>query len=148
VTFTLRDTVIDPAARVEINQLHGDAADQDSRIFPFKRMEGRQAFDTVSNRLAFNHAYGPGTDTAFWVNFDWAKSLQAGMDYVGEGFSGNFGFVDTTCIGRLRTWSPRRATRSIVPSAIRPVAAWPILPASMCPAAGWEWAASLVFWFS
>ncbi|MDP3862067.1 MAG: tetrathionate reductase family octaheme c-type cytochrome, partial [Phaeovulum sp.] len=36
VTFTLRDTVIDPTSRVEINQLHGDAADQDSRIFPFK----------------------------------------------------------------------------------------------------------------
>ena len=95
VTFTLRDAVIDPAQRVEINQLHGDAADTDARIFPFKRMEGRQAYDTVSNRLAFNQVYGPGTETAFWVNFDWNRSLQAGMDYVGEDYSGIYDFVDT-----------------------------------------------------
>ncbi len=95
VSYSQPDEAINPSARVEINSLHGDAGDAASRIFPFKRMEGRQAYDTISNRLAFNLVYGPKSDTAFWTNFDWAKSLQAGADYVGDDYSGSYGFIDT-----------------------------------------------------
>src|SRR5690606_1251783 len=65
------------------------------RIFPFKRMVGRQAYDAELNKLVYNHVYGPATDTALWTNFDWEKSIKAAMDYVGDDYSGKFGFVDT-----------------------------------------------------
>ena len=95
VSFTVPDQPIDPSRRLEINRLSGSADDPDARIFPFKRMEGRQPYDTGSNLLAYNHTYGPGTETAFWVNFDWDKSLQAGMEYVGAAYSGSYDFIDT-----------------------------------------------------
>lgn len=95
VTYTLPEQQFDPTQQLEINQLQGGPDDPLARIFPFKRMQGRQAYDTVSNRLAYNYAYGPGTDTAFWSKFDWDLSLQAGMDYVGADYSGSYGFIDT-----------------------------------------------------
>jgi len=58
-------------------------------------MEGRQAYDTESNKLVFNHVWGPTTDTALWTNFDWGKSIEAGMKAAGQPYSGNFDFVDT-----------------------------------------------------
>ncbi|SOB97925.1 octaheme c-type cytochrome (tetrathionate reductase family) [Rhodobacter sp. JA431] len=93
--YTLPETEIDPSQVVEINQIQGEAGAPDARIFPFKRMEGRQAYDTVRNVLLFNHVYGPGDGTALWSYFDWEKSLKAGMDYVGLEYSGNYDFVDT-----------------------------------------------------
>ncbi len=86
---------IDPTARVEVNSISGSPDDPASRIWPFKRMEGRQAYDTKSGNLVYNHVFGPETDTAFWTNFDWSKSIKAAMDYVGQPYSGEFGFVDT-----------------------------------------------------
>ena len=95
VRYTTADTPIDPTAVVEINKVQGAPEDPDSRIWPFKRMEGRQAYDTVLNRLVHTQVWGPTTDSAFWTNFDWAKSIQAAMDYVGADYSGQFDFVDT-----------------------------------------------------
>lgn len=93
--YTLPETQIDPTKVVEINTVEGGVGEADSRIFPFKRMEGKQAYDTERNVLLFNHVYGPGDGTALWSYFDWEKSLKAGMDYVGLEFSGKFDFVDT-----------------------------------------------------
>jgi octaheme c-type cytochrome (tetrathionate reductase family) len=95
VEYTLAEQTIDPTQVVEINRLYGAAQDPASRIAPFKQMLGRQAYDAELNKLAFNNVFGPGSDSAFWVNFDWEKSLQAGMDYVGSEYSGRYGFVDT-----------------------------------------------------
>ena len=95
VEYTTADTEFDPSATVEINSLRGAAADPAARIWPFKRMLGRQAFDTERNVLLHSQVYGPQTDTAFWTNFDWSKSLQAAADYLGTGYSGSFDFVDT-----------------------------------------------------
>lgn len=95
VEYTTGDQTIDPTEVVDINRISGSAGDGKSRIWPFKRMEGRQAYDSQLNKLVYNHVYGPETDTAFWSNFDWSKSIQAAMDYVGEPYSGEFDFVDT-----------------------------------------------------
>ncbi|MCI2393187.1 tetrathionate reductase family octaheme c-type cytochrome [Aliiroseovarius sediminis] len=89
------DEVIDPTATVEVNRINGTADGADSRIWPFKRMEGRQAYDTGSNKLAYSHVWGPTTDTAFWTNFNWPKAIEAGMKAAGQEYSGNFDFVDT-----------------------------------------------------
>lgn len=86
---------IDPTQPVEINRVDGSPEDGRSRIWPFKAMQGRQAYDTELNHLLFTHTYGPATDTAFWTNFDWDKSIKAAMDYVGMPYSGKYDFIDT-----------------------------------------------------
>lgn len=95
VRYTLAGDKIDPSERVEINSIKGSSDDGHSRIWPFKRMEGRQAYDKVNNTLVFNKVFGPESDTAFWKNFDWEKSIKAGMEAVGLPYSGEYGFVDT-----------------------------------------------------
>ncbi|WP_456386210.1 tetrathionate reductase family octaheme c-type cytochrome [Profundibacter sp.] len=93
--YTLPETTIDPTQSVEINHIYGSADDPDSRIWPFKRMVGRQAYDSGNNKLAYSHVWGPESDTAFWTNFDWGKAIEAGMKAAGSEYSGEFGFVDT-----------------------------------------------------
>jgi len=95
VEYTTADRKIDPSAPVGINPIHGTPDGADSRIWPFKRMEGRQPYDSVMNELVYSHVWGPDTDTALWTNFDWAKAIEAGMAAAGEPYSGSFGFVDT-----------------------------------------------------
>ncbi|MCV2892324.1 tetrathionate reductase family octaheme c-type cytochrome [Lentibacter sp. XHP0401] len=95
VEYATRDREIAPSSTVEVNSIKGARGDGVSRIWPFKRMEGRQAYDTESNKLVFNHVWGPTTDTALWTNFDWGKSIEAGMKAAGQPYSGNFDFVDT-----------------------------------------------------
>ncbi|UWP90168.1 tetrathionate reductase family octaheme c-type cytochrome [Aliiroseovarius crassostreae] len=89
------DEVIDPSKVVEVNRLNGTPGATDSRIWPFKRMEGRQAYDTASNKLTYSQVWGPTTDTAFWTNFDWGKAIKAGMKAAGREYSGQFDFTDT-----------------------------------------------------
>ncbi|MEJ1990370.1 MAG: tetrathionate reductase family octaheme c-type cytochrome [Maritimibacter sp.] len=95
VEYTTGDQTIDPETIVEINRIHGDPENGTSRIWPFKRMEGRQSYDANLNRLAYSHVWGPTTDTAFWTNFDWGKAIEAGMKAAGVEYSGEYGFVDT-----------------------------------------------------
>lgn len=95
VEYTTYDRKIDPANTVEVNRIHGDREDGTSRIWPFKRMEGRQAYDKVNNNLVYTHVWGPTTDTAFWTNFDWGKAIDAGMKAANKPYSGEFDFVDT-----------------------------------------------------
>lgn len=95
VEYTTGDMEIDPTQVVEVNRIHGNAEDRDSRIWPFKQMVGRQAYDAGFNKLAYSHVWGPTTDTAFWTNFDWGKAIEAGMAAAGSDYSGEFGFVDT-----------------------------------------------------
>ena len=95
VEYSTIDRKIDPTQIVEVNKIKGDPSSTDSRIWPFKRMEGRQAYDVENNNLVYTHVWGPTTDTAFWTNFDWAKAIDAGMKAAGQPYSGKFDFVDT-----------------------------------------------------
>ncbi|MCB1473104.1 MAG: tetrathionate reductase family octaheme c-type cytochrome [Rhodobiaceae bacterium] len=95
VIYTKAEDTIDPAAVVEVNRIPGSPDDPNARIWPFKRMVGRQAYDSKLNRLVMSNVFGPDTDTAFWTNFDWAKAIAAGMKAAGKEYSGEFGFVDT-----------------------------------------------------
>ncbi len=95
VKYTTGEQTIDPTQVVEVNSVTGNPSDGSSRIWPFKRMIGRQAYDSGQNRLVYTHVWGPDTDTAFWTNFDWAKAIDAGMKAAGAEYSGEFGFVDT-----------------------------------------------------
>ncbi|MCB6178085.1 tetrathionate reductase family octaheme c-type cytochrome [Rhodobacter sp. Har01] len=95
VEYTLPGETFDLDGPLEVNRIGGSASDPGARIWPFKRMVGKQAFDPELKTLLFNHVYGPETDTAFWTNFDWDKSIAAAMSYVGQPYSGKFEFVDT-----------------------------------------------------
>ena len=95
IEYTLADDTIDPSQVVEINRIGGAQGEAGARIWQFKRMIGRQAYDSGNNKLAYSHVWGPETDTAFWTNFDWAKAVEAGMKAAGQEYSGEFGFVDT-----------------------------------------------------
>lgn len=95
VEYTTGLMSIDPKQTVAINRIEGTPSDGISRIWPFKAMKGRQAYDTELNHLLFTHTYGPKTETAFWTNFDWGKSIKAAMDYVGLPYSGKYDFIDT-----------------------------------------------------
>lgn len=95
VGYTTGLVEIDPTAPVVINRIEGSADDGRSRIWPFKEMVGKQAYDTELRKLVHIHTYGPETETAFWTNFDWAKSIQAAMAHVDEPFSGSYDFIET-----------------------------------------------------
>ncbi|WP_417269834.1 tetrathionate reductase family octaheme c-type cytochrome [Celeribacter sp.] len=95
IEYTLPEETIDPSQVVEINKVLGTPDGEDSRIWPFKQMIGRQAYDAGFNKLAYSHVWGPTTDTAFWTNFDWGKAIEAGMKAAGSEYSGEFGFIDT-----------------------------------------------------
>ncbi len=79
---------------LELNRVDGSAADPNARIWTFKVMRGKQAYDPVNDTLVVNHVFGDD-DTALWKNYDFAKSIQAGMDYAGLPYSGKFYFIET-----------------------------------------------------
>lgn len=85
---------IDDSGILRLNTLHGDARDPKARIWPFKEMRGKQPYDPVLKTLVVNHVYGQD-DSAFWGNYDYAKSIKFGMDYAGLPWSGQIGFIET-----------------------------------------------------
>jgi octaheme c-type cytochrome (tetrathionate reductase family) len=85
---------IDDSKILELNAVEGSAQDPNAKIWPFKVMRGKQPYDTVNKTLVVNHVYG-NDDTSLWNNFDYEKSIKAGMDYAGLPYSGKFGFIET-----------------------------------------------------
>jgi len=88
---------------VQLNTLDGSYADKGaqtkslapSKIWPVKIMRGKQPYDTEYNTLLQPKVVGPKGSGAFWADFDWAKSLEKGTEYIHQPFSGKFGFVET-----------------------------------------------------
>ncbi|HBH36294.1 MAG TPA: cytochrome C, partial [Gammaproteobacteria bacterium] len=93
--YTTIDTKFDPAiGPVDINSFSGSADDPDSRIYPFKRMKTFQPYDKGNNTLVYMELWGD-TDSALWGNYDFAKSIKAGMEKFNLPYSGEWGFVET-----------------------------------------------------
>ena len=88
------DDKIDDSKVLDINPIEGSASDPKARIWPFKVMRGKQPYDTVNKTLIVNHVFG-NDDTSLWSNFDYEKSIPAGMSYAGKPYSGKFGFIET-----------------------------------------------------
>jgi hypothetical protein len=81
---------------VEINRIQGDSDDPKSRIFPFKIHRGRQVYDKVNKSLVVPHLFGKEGSGAYWAEYDWTKSCEAGMRARRDiPFSGETGFIDT-----------------------------------------------------
>ncbi len=85
---------IDDSKLLELNSVEGGYDDPRARIWPFKEMRGKQAYDKVNKTLVVNHVYGDD-DTALWKNYDFAKAIRAGMEYAELPYSGEFGFIET-----------------------------------------------------
>lgn len=94
VDYTLFGDKVTGDDVVEINKYGGAPGEEDSRIWPFKIMRGKQAFDKGLETLAVVHTFGKD-DSAFWRNYDWDKAVEAGMKAVGSEYSGELGFVET-----------------------------------------------------
>lgn len=100
VRYTLLGDDIEPAEVVEINRVEGSADDPDSRIWPFKIMRGRQAFDAGNNTLVIGHLFGKD-DAAYWKSFDWNKAVATAMaeakaiGQTDKDYSGELGWVET-----------------------------------------------------
>jgi octaheme c-type cytochrome (tetrathionate reductase family) len=92
------DTKFDPAKQpIAINALSGSAGDQDSRIWPFKRMHTIQPYDKGNNTLVYMHLWGNSADDkeAYWGNYNMGNAIAAGMKQFNKPYSGEFGFIQT-----------------------------------------------------
>lgn len=94
VEYTLAGQKIDPSTTIQINKFLGDKDDVNAKIWPVKKFEAVQPFDSVNNILAIPHLFGKD-DSAYWGNYDWNKAIAAGMEYSKLPYSGEFDFVSS-----------------------------------------------------
>lgn len=94
MNYLARGDKIDPSKTVNVNKPEGTAGAVDSRIWPFKVHQGKQAYDKEFSYLLNVHTAGED-DTALWHNFDWQKAITAGMTSAEMPYSGKYGFVST-----------------------------------------------------
>jgi len=81
---------------VVLSQPLGSKDDPESKLYPFKKMIGRQPADTVNQRIVVPHLFGmAGGENPYWAKYDWDLALAEGAAYTGVPFSGTVGFVDT-----------------------------------------------------
>jgi hypothetical protein len=71
-----------------------------AKIYPFKKMTGNQPADATAKKVMVPNLFGNATTDpdAYWIKFDWAAALVSGGLYTGQGFSGNYTFVDTVML--------------------------------------------------
>jgi octaheme c-type cytochrome (tetrathionate reductase family) len=86
---------IDPTQVVKLASPMGSREDPKSKIYPFKRMSGKQPYDVGNKTIAFVQVFGPPSSDAFWQKYDWNLAIAAGMKAAGLPYSGKFGFVET-----------------------------------------------------
>jgi hypothetical protein len=92
VNYTLMGDKLDHTKVVKINSFEGGP--NDGLIWPVKVFRGKQPFDLETQSLVIPHTFG-NDNSAYWSNFDWQKSIEAGMASVGARYSGKYGFVAT-----------------------------------------------------
>jgi hypothetical protein len=76
----------------------GSRNDPKARIFPFKIMRGKQAYDSGNNTIAFAQVFGPPGSDAYWQKYDWNLAITSGMKAAGLPYSGKFGFIETSMV--------------------------------------------------
>jgi hypothetical protein len=82
---------------VKINDLQGFYGDPLSRIWPVKMHRGKQPYDVVNKTFVVPNLFPstPQNETAYWKYFDWEKAIAAGMAYVDQPYSGQYGWIQT-----------------------------------------------------
>ena len=98
-TYANAGTVADP---VVIAEPTATAADEDAKVYPFKRMIGSQPADAVEKRLLVPHLFGSAAgENAFWAKYDWGAAIAEGAAYAGQPYSGEFEFANTVMYLRV-----------------------------------------------
>jgi octaheme c-type cytochrome (tetrathionate reductase family) len=82
---------------VKINELVGSYDDPRSRIWPVKVHRGKQPYDPVNDVFVVPKLFPAGEDAsrAYWRSYDWDAAIEAGMRYVGQPYSGEYGWIQT-----------------------------------------------------
>ncbi|MFA6233723.1 MAG: tetrathionate reductase family octaheme c-type cytochrome [Bacteroidota bacterium] len=94
--YLLGDSVPAAMRTVELNQLHGSYADEDSKIIPVKVHRALQPFDPVTRIIIIPKLYADTTGQGgFWRDFDWRLASEVGMKHAGLPFSGEVAFIET-----------------------------------------------------
>lgn len=86
---------IDPDGVTHINRPHGDIANRDARIWPFKVHRALQPYDTSNEILLPPLTAGEG---GFWHDFRWDEALRLGAEASGLPYSGEYGWARTAMI--------------------------------------------------
>ncbi|MBU1699384.1 MAG: tetrathionate reductase family octaheme c-type cytochrome [Candidatus Eisenbacteria bacterium] len=84
--------VIDPDQIVTLNWPAGSHEDSTAKIYPFKKMRGRQIYDTGHKIMITPKLFGK---TGYWTTFDWNSAAAQGMAATGLDYSGSYGWVET-----------------------------------------------------
>lgn len=89
---------------LQMNSLSGSYMDkgahmvskEPSKIWPVKVHRGRQIYDTINMTLIQPKLWAPTEGQgAYWKDFDWDIASRVGMEYVGQDYSGAYGFIET-----------------------------------------------------
>ncbi|MBN2562667.1 MAG: tetrathionate reductase family octaheme c-type cytochrome [Phycisphaerae bacterium] len=74
----------------------GDINDLDAKLYPFKKLIGKQAADANNHTVLVPHLFGTASgENPYWSKFDWDLALQEGAAYTGQTYSGQYEWVDT-----------------------------------------------------
>ena len=67
-----------------------------AKLYPFKKMIGKQAADQNNQTLLVPHLFGMGPGpNPYWAVFDWDLALAEGAAYAGQTYTGDYEFIDT-----------------------------------------------------
>jgi octaheme c-type cytochrome (tetrathionate reductase family) len=90
------DKISDIEEPLVLNNLNGSYADNQSKIIPVKIHGAKQPYDPVNKILIMPKLYADQKgEGAFWQDFDWKSSAEAGMKEAGLPFSGEVSFIET-----------------------------------------------------
>lgn len=89
---------------IQMNTLEGSyndkgkncATESCSKIWPVKVHRGKQPYDVVNKKLVQPKLWSKNKgDSAYWMDFNWAESIESGMRYTGLPYSGEYDFAET-----------------------------------------------------
>ncbi|MBN1406284.1 MAG: tetrathionate reductase family octaheme c-type cytochrome [Calditrichaceae bacterium] len=87
---------LDPDKVLALNKPLGNLKDNNSKLYPFKVMRGRQIYDTEYHYLVI-----PQLWEGYWMHFDWNKASEDGMKAAGLEYSGKYGWIETEMYWKL-----------------------------------------------
>jgi hypothetical protein len=93
--YLIGDT-LDPSIPVKMNQLFGSYDDPDAKIYPVKIHRGKQIYDVENKYLIQPKTVSTKQgDGGYFKEFNWQRSVEAGMKLINLPYSGKYGFVET-----------------------------------------------------
>ncbi len=87
---------LNPDTLLSLNKPLGDRTEENTKLYPFKIMRGKQIYDSNYNYLIIPQLWG-----GYWKHFDWNKAAEDGMKAAGLKYSGEYGWVETEMYWKL-----------------------------------------------